>query len=85
MANHKSAKKRIRSNHTKYLHNRYYLKSCRTFIKKLKAQSDKTAALELLPQACSMLDKLVLKRIIHRNKSARAKSSLTKHVNGLAA
>lgn len=85
MANHQSAKKRIRSNHTKYLHNRYQLKTCKTFIKKLKKSTNKSAALELLPTVFSMLDKLASKNIIHRNKSANTKSKLMQYVNHVMA
>jgi small subunit ribosomal protein S20 len=85
MANHKSAEKRIRSNHTKYLRNRYQLKTCRTFIKKVHKLTDKTAAEELLPKVFSMIDKLAAKKIVHKNKSANSKAKLAKYVNGLMA
>ncbi|HLP35041.1 MAG TPA: 30S ribosomal protein S20 [Amoebophilaceae bacterium] len=85
MANHKSAEKRIRSNHAKYLRNRYQLKTCRTFIKKVKKLTDKTAAEALLPNVFSMLDKLALRNVIHKNKSANSKAKLAKYVNGLTA
>lgn len=32
-----------------------------------------------------MVDKLARKNVIHKNKAANLKSSLSKHVNGLAA
>ncbi|AWN81815.1 30S ribosomal protein S20 [Candidatus Cardinium hertigii] len=85
MANHLSAKKRIRSNHAKYLRNRYQLKTCRTFMKKVKHLTDKTAALQLLPKVSSMLDKLAASNIIHKNKSAHSKAQLAKHINSLIA
>ncbi|ROT47308.1 30S ribosomal protein S20 [Candidatus Cardinium hertigii] len=83
MTNHKSAEKRIRSNHTKYLRNRYQLKTCRTYIKKVKKLTDKMAAAELLPSVFSMIDKLAAKNIVHKNKSANSKAKLAKYVNGL--
>ena len=85
MANHKSALKRIRSNQTKYLRNRYQLKTCRTFIKKLTHLTDKTEAEGLLPKVNSMIDKLAMRNIIHKNKSANNKARLTKYVNSLQA
>lgn len=85
MANHKSAEKSIKSDHVKYLRNRYHLKTCKTFMKKIKKLTDKVAAVELLPTVFSMLDKLAARNIIHRNKSANSKSKLTKYVNGLTA
>ncbi|MGI2298792.1 30S ribosomal protein S20 [Candidatus Cardinium hertigii] len=85
MANHKSAEKRIRSSHTKYLRNRYQLKTCRTFMKKVGKLTDKTAAEQLLPKVFSMLDKLAAKNIVHKNKSANSKAKLAKYVNRLTA
>lgn len=55
----------------------------RNSLKKLRATSDKEEAKELYPKVSSMLDRLVNKNVIHRNKAANLKSSLTKHVNNL--
>jgi small subunit ribosomal protein S20 len=84
MANHKSAIKRIRANEAKRLRNRYQAKTTRTFIKRLKAVTDKTEAQELLKGVTSMIDKLAKKNIIHKNNAANKKSKLTKLVNALA-
>jgi len=81
MANQKSALKRIRSNKTKRLQNRYQLKTCRTFVKKLKSTTDQQEAGALFKKVTSMLDKLVKKNIIHKNKAARSKSTLAQLVN----
>lgn len=83
MATHKSAIKRIRQSQTRRLRNRYQFKTTRTFIKKLKAATDKDEAQKMLNKTVSMLDKLVKKNIIHKNKAANNKSKLTKFVNGL--
>ncbi|SKB66496.1 SSU ribosomal protein S20P [Salegentibacter holothuriorum] len=82
MANHKSALKRIRSNETKRLRNRYQHKTTRNAMKKLK-ESEKKEAEALLPSVISMVDKLAKKNIIHDNKAANLKSQLTKHVAAL--
>ncbi len=82
MANHKSALKRIRSNETKRLRNRYQHKTTRNAIKKLK-ESEKKEAEALLPSVISMVDRLAKKNIIHDNKAANLKSQLTKHVAAL--
>jgi small subunit ribosomal protein S20 len=58
MAHHKSALKRIRANETKRLRNKYYLKTTRTFIKKLKSATTKEEAQELYKKVSSLLDKL---------------------------
>ncbi|WP_038030350.1 MULTISPECIES: 30S ribosomal protein S20 [Thermonema] len=84
MANLKSAKKRMRQAEKRRLHNRYYKKTTKTFMKRLFATTDKTEAQELLKKVSSMLDKLAKRNIIHKNKAARHKSQLYKHVNSLA-
>jgi small subunit ribosomal protein S20 len=83
MANHKSALKRIRSNNAKRLRNRYQAKTTRTFIKRLKATTDKAEATELYKTVSSMLDKLAKKNIIHKNKASNNKSKLATFVNSL--
>ncbi|GAA4317736.1 30S ribosomal protein S20 [Pontixanthobacter gangjinensis] len=82
MANHKSALKRIRSNETKRLRNRYQHKTTRNAIKKLR-DADKKEAEGMLPSVISMIDKLAKNNIIHDNKAANLKSNLTKHVAAL--
>jgi len=83
MANHKSALKRIRQSETKRVHNKYYARTTRNAIKALRGTTEKAAAQEMLPKVSSMLDKLAKKNIIHKNKAANLKSSLTLHVNAL--
>ncbi len=83
MANHKSALKRIRSNESKRLRNRYQHKTTRTFIRRLRATTDKTQAEDFLKKVNSMIDKLAKRKIIHKNKAGNIKSSLTKHVANL--
>ncbi len=83
MAHHLSAKKRIRQNELRTLHNRYYAKSARNAIKKLRNTKEKKEAAELLPKVSSILDRLAKKNIIHKNKASNLKSSLTIHVKNL--
>jgi len=83
MANHKSALKRIRSNETKRLRNRYQHKTTRNAIKKLRSVTDKKEAEALLSSVTSMIDKLAKRNIIHNNKAANLKSKLAKHVGAL--
>lgn len=83
MANHQSAKKRIRQTENRRLANRYYARTMRNALKKLRNTSDKTAAEELYPEVASMLDKLAKNNIIHKNKAANLKSSLSRHVAAL--
>ncbi len=83
MANHKSALKRIRSNESKRVINRYQHKSTRSAIKKLRELTDKKEAEAMFPSVVSMLDKLAKKNIIHANKAANLKSGLAKHIAAL--
>jgi small subunit ribosomal protein S20 len=84
MPNHKSAEKRVRQSQKRKLHNKYYAKSMRTAVKKLRNTTDKEQAREQLPRVFAMLDKLAKKNIIHKNKASNLKSKLTKHVNSLS-
>ncbi len=83
MANHQSSEKRIRQTEKRRLHNRYYAKTARNAVRKLRAMSEKETAADLLPKVSAMLDKLAKKHIIHKNKAANLKSSLALHVNKL--
>jgi len=84
MANHASAEKRNRQNQKRRLHNRYYAKRARNAIKALRATTDKTVALEMLPKVSAFLDKLAKINVIHTNKAANLKSGLAVYVNKLA-
>lgn len=84
MANHKSSLKRIRQTEKRKLHNRYYAKTARNAVRKLRATTDKKTAVELLPKVSSMLDKLAKKNVIHKNKAGNLKSKLTLMVNKLS-
>lgn len=83
MANHKSALKRVRSDETKRLRNKYQHKTTRNAVRKLRGMSKKKEAEKLLPSVVAMLDKLAKNNIIHKNKAANLKSSLQLHVNKL--
>lgn len=84
MANHKSALKRIRSNSIKRLRNRYQHKTTRTWLKRMRQCVNRSEGTKLLSETFSMLDKMVKKNIIHKNKAANLKSSLAKHLNTLS-
>ena len=83
MANHKSAIKRIRSNETKKLRNRYQHMSTRTALKKFFDLEKKKDAKKQISSIESMVDKLAKKNIIHQNKASNIKSRLTKHLSSL--
>jgi len=81
MANHKSAIKRVRSNNTKRLRNKYQHKTTRNAIKKLRSLEDKAEATTLFPSVASMIDKLAKKNVIHSNKASNLKSGLQVLIN----
>lgn len=84
MAHHKSAKKRIRQTATRRLRNRYYAKTMRNLVRKVRATTEKAEADTVLTDAISIIDKLAKKNYIHSNKAANLKSKLTKHYNTLS-
>lgn len=84
MANHKSSLKRIRQDKKKNLHNRYYAKTMRNAVRKLRAMTDKEEAVKMYPCVQKILDKLAKTNLIHKNKAANIKSSLAQHINSLA-
>ena len=84
MANHKSSLKRIRQDKVKALHNRYYAKTMRNAVRKLRAMTDKEEAVKMYPSVQKILDKLAKTNLIHKNKAANIKSSLAQHINSLA-
>jgi small subunit ribosomal protein S20 len=84
MANHKSSIKRIRSNNAKRLRNKYYHKTTRNALRKLRSLKSQKEASEMLPKVVSMLDKLAKRDIIHSNKAANLKGGLQVFVNKLS-
>ncbi len=83
MANHKSSIKRIRQAQAEKLRNRYYAKTARNAVRKLRATTVKEDAAALYVKVSSMLDKLAKKNVIHKNKAAILKSKLALHINKL--
>ncbi|MFM2268682.1 MAG: hypothetical protein RL757_2123 [Bacteroidota bacterium] len=80
MAHHKSSKKRIRQEAKRRLLNRFYKKTARSAIKKLRDMTDSGEATAFLPKVVSMIDKLAKKNNIHANKAANLKSGLAKKI-----
>ncbi len=87
MANHKSAKKRMRQNVKRRARNRSNRSRLRTQITNLRdaiAAGDKDTSQAELTPTIALIDKMVNKKILHQNTAARYKSRLTRHVNSLA-
>ena len=83
MANHKSALKRIRQTETRRLRNRYYAKTARNAVRRLRALTDKAQAEEKYITISAMLDRLASKKTISKNKASNLKSKLALHINKL--
>ncbi len=85
MANHKSAKKRIRQTETRNARNRYYGKTMRNAVRNLRKMTDKAEAIEAYKKVSSMLDKLAGRHMISKNKAANLKSKLALFINKIGA
>jgi small subunit ribosomal protein S20 len=83
MAHHLSAKKNIRQTESKRAKNKYYARTTRSAMKKLRGTTNKEDATEQYTEVVSMLDRLAKKNVIHKNKASNLKSKLAKHVNSL--
>jgi len=83
MANHPSAKKRIRTNARKKLVNKASDSKVKTYVKKALGTTEVAEAEKLYKEAVAILDKSAAKGKLHKNNAARKKSALTKHVNSL--
>ena len=66
------------------LHNRYYARTTRNAVRKLRELTDRKEAEELLKKVSGMLDKLAKRNVIHKNKASNLKSKLTLKINKLA-
>ena len=88
MANTKQAKKRVRQAEKHRQNNASMRSMLRTYIKKVVtaiASGDQKASLASLKEATPIIDRMVNKGIIHKNKAARHKSRLTAHIKKLGA
>lgn len=87
MANTAQAKKRTRQSEKHRQHNMAMRSQLRTSIKKIHAAvaaNDKTAADASFREAQPIIDKMVGKGIIHKNKAARHKSRLNASIKKMA-
>lgn len=87
MANTAQAKKRARQAEKHRQHNMGLRSQLRTAIKKVYAAitgKDKKAANDSFKEAQPVIDKMVSKNIVHRNKAARYKSRLNAQIKNIA-
>lgn len=83
MANNPGAKKRIRQNAVRRLANRYYGKTMRNAVRKIRAMKEKSEAEKELPVVIALVDKVAKRNQIHKNNASNLKSKLAKFVNKL--
>lgn len=83
MPQHKSAEKRVRQSARRHARNKADISKMKSVIKKVRSSKEKDKGATALKIAVKTLDKLSAKGIIHKNKAANQKSSLTKYVNTL--
>jgi small subunit ribosomal protein S20 len=80
----KSSRKRLRQNIKARTRNRAARSTLRTVLKRVRTATDRAQAVELLPDAISLIDRTARRGVIHQNAAGRYKSKLTRHVNSLA-
>jgi small subunit ribosomal protein S20 len=83
MASHKSAKKRIRTTERRRVINKGNESKIKTLVKKVLSSTNKEEAEKAYKDAVSVLDRSVIKGIIHKNNAARKKAVITRHINKL--
>ena len=84
MAHHKSAIKRIKTNEKSRQYNKHYRIETNSAIKSVLSSTTKKDGTPYLNTAFKLIDQLVHKNILHKNKAANQKSQLSKHVSSLA-
>ena len=88
MANTKSAKKRVIQSELRRKHNTRLKSKYRTYIKKVDVAiiaNKKEDAIKALKESIPVIDKMVAKKILTKNKAARHKSRLNIKVKKLSA
>ena len=83
MAQHKSAQKRARQNIKRHARNKAELSKVKTLVRNVRNAKEKDKAAAALKIAVKTLDQLAAKGVLHKNKAANQKSSLTKFVTSL--
>lgn len=87
LPNKKSAKKRVLVTERNRVYNRFWKTRCKNAVKKFLdavEQKDSELAVKRLNEAQSVLDKAVVKGVVHRNTAARRKSHMAEKVKSLS-
>ena len=84
MANHKSSLKRIRQTEKRRIENRYWAKTARNAVRRVRKMENKAEALTAYNKVSALLQRLGRKNIISKNKAANLCSGMAKYINKLA-
>ena len=85
MPHHKSCIKRVKTSAKANARNRAYRSMMKTSVKRIKAADNPETAMTEFHKASSIMDKMVIKGIIHRNNAANHKSKLAKYIERMSA
>ena len=86
MPNKKSAERRVRVAERNRVRNRYWITRCKNAVKKVLAAvvaGDSEEAVKFFDTAQSVIDKAVVKGVMHRNTATRRKKLMSRHVKSL--
>mgnify|MGYP002540329685 FL=1 len=83
MANHISSLKRIRQTEKRRLANRYWQKTARNSVRRIRKMTDKDEALAAYNKVSSLLERLGRKNVISQHKASNLRSKLMLHINKL--
>ena len=87
MPNKKSAERRVKIAERNRLYNRFWTSRCKTAVKKLLESveaKDSEAAKKNFDLAQSVIDKAVVKGVMHKNTAARRKELMSRHLKTLS-
>jgi small subunit ribosomal protein S20 len=84
LANTPSSQKRMRQERRRRVHNRAQRSRIKSAVKRVMSATDTATGTLALEEAYQLLDRMATRRLIHRNKAARKKSQLARHVAGIA-
>ena len=88
MPNKKSAERRVRIAERNRLYNKYWTSRCKTAVKRLLEAveaKDSESAQKSFNEAQSVIDKAVVKGVMHKNTAARRKELMSRRMKAMTA
>ncbi|MDY6400409.1 MAG: 30S ribosomal protein S20 [Synergistales bacterium] len=88
MPNKKSAEKRVITSERNRLYNKYWISRCKTAVKSLISAveaGNKDEAVKTFNLAQSVIDKAVVKGVMHKNTAARRKELMSRRMKAMEA